>query len=469
MSPVTAEEFADWQESERSGAWNATAGDDLGRCTFEKAGFRAFRLSAEDGGWEILLSRLDAGEREPKGLLTVNAPEHDAAFDDLGGYVLSRSVSIFGGRSLAEVSKALVARLGESDEDWTRRIDYLCARAMREVQGREDGRLAIDGRPTRPSPVGYVFAGRVRQGRTVSLFGPGSSGKTTIAAGLAVSLSSNTVIVPGWWPTRAYRVGVLDWDEGSDEELVRLYAISSAYDVSVEGYRYARLSRPLADCADEVGRWVVREGLEVLVVSPVNRALRPSSGDPGGPVFELYEVLREFETTNILIDHVVGAQVDKKNAAREYGSVAKRDSARGSYSIFEQSSMPGSRVVVLRNTKPDALAPRQPPQAIRIDFSPTFPPDDGVYESIRFSEDEVVEGDDPPPAAKQETQPEKLARILREHGPMTATEICAITRFHSSNLRNIARKAREKGYHVHHDPAIDRYVLDLPDEEQAAA
>ena len=233
----------------------------------------------------------------------------------------------------------------------------------------------------------------MRHGRTVSLFGPGSAGKTTIADGLLVSADTGREIIPGWIPTGRFTVGLLDWDEGLDETRVRVHAIANAYSLELTGYHYRRMGRPLADSADEVGRWVVEKGIEVLVISPVNRALRAANGDPGAPVFELYEVLREFGTTNILIDHVVGAAIDSvATASREYGSVAKRDAARGSYSLYQQFEAPGRRVVVLRNTKPDALAPRHEPQAVRIEFDPPYPDLAGTYDRISFHEDVFAEG-----------------------------------------------------------------------------
>jgi hypothetical protein len=255
--------------------------------------------------------------------------------------------------------------------------------------------------------------------------------------------------------------GVLDWDEGREEAEVRLYAIARGHSVRfLKPLRYKRMSRPLADSADEVGRWVVSGGVELLIVSPVNRALRAANGDPGSPVFELYEVLREFGTTNILIDHVVGAAIEKE-ATREYGSVAKRDAARGSWSVYEQSASPGSRVVVLRNTKPDSLAPKLAPEAVRIEFEPHWPDLAGTYERISFHPDEVMQRDD----AREETRVEKLVRILKRYGPtMGTTELCTLSGFDAKHLKDIARRARGAGFHV--SGRDDSWTLVLPEDNQ---
>ena len=174
------------------------------------------------------------------------------------------------------------------------------------------------------------------------------------------------------------------------EEEVRLAAIATAYEADfLSAYHYKRMARSLYDVADEVGAYIVANGIEVAtVVSPVGRAQRDHGDNQAAPVDELYEILRSFGTTNILIDHVTGDDV-KGGAQREFGSVRKRDdNARGSYSLYAQSEDVGARVVVIKNTKPDAMAPKMPAQAIRIEYDP---PEgrNGVYDTIRFFPDEV--------------------------------------------------------------------------------
>lgn len=412
---------------------------------FRPAGFRAYSLTAPDGTWRIVLSRIEVNAAEPKGQVTVYAPKSPAAFRDLDGYLLARNVWLYG-RNLEALAGTIAARAGASGsrDEWLRRLDYLIARAVREAQGSTVTEVAISGAVERPAASPYVFAGRVRAGRTCSLFGPGSAGKTTISSGLIVSMDTGREIVPGWVPTRPFVVGVLDWDEGEEEERVRLYAITNAAGVELTAYHYKRMARPLAEAADEVGRWVTDNGIEVLFVTPVNRAARPASGDPSGPIHELYEVLREFGTTNFLVDHVTGSNIDNKDTAREYGSVAKRDNVRGSYSFFAQYEEPGRRVVVMRNTKPDALTPRRAPEAVRIEFDPPWPDDNGGYERISFHADVVIEG-----GRAGETRWQKLVRILEQYGPtQTKTQVSVLTGFDVKELRDIARDARDHGHEV---------------------
>jgi hypothetical protein len=431
---------------------------DFSDCTFRKAGFRTYELS--NGTWRLVLSRVDTADREPRGLLSVFAPGNPRAFGELGDLILSRSIGLYGGTNQKRVIDELGERLGGDLHQWARRIDYLAARTIRETQAGSAGVVVLTGRPERPEPMPQAIAGILPVGRTISLYGPGSAGKTTLADGLIVSLRSGVEVVPGWLPTRRFVVGLLDWDEGEEEERARLYAIGNAYPYELTPFHYRRMSRPLADAADEVGRWAAENGLEVLIVSPANRALRPANGDPGQPVFDLYEVLREFGTTNLIIDHVTGANIDNPEASREYGSVAKRDASRGSFSLYAQSEEPGSRTVVIRNAKPLAMYPRRAPQAVRIDYEPPYPDLAGLYESIRFSPAEVIERGAP----KAESQPERLVRLLREHGPANATRLAALGGFDARQVRKIVDKARSAGYAVQCDRSSGVYSLSVVEE-----
>jgi RecA/RadA recombinase len=373
-----------------TGAWKPAPGDPLAECEFIRAGFRSWGLEAPDKAWKIVLSRLDFGDSNPSALLTVYAPGNDGAFGDLGWFAFSHSIGVNGGTNYNQCIKRLSNVLGGSEADWGRRVTYLIGRAKGANAGSNNGTFSITGRPGRVTPPPFVFQGRIREGRTMSVFGPGSAGKTTFVDGLVASACSGKEVVPDWLPSRRYTSLLLDWDEGREEEEVRLGAICAAYDIDLSaGYHYKRQTRPLHDVADEIGAYIVDNKIELVVVSPVGRAARSMGDNLTAPIDELYEILRSYATTNILIDHVTGSNM-KGGADREFGSVRKRDNARGSYSLYMQSEEVGQRVVVLKNTKADALAPRFEPQAVRIEFDPPagrF----GVYDSIKFERDTVID------------------------------------------------------------------------------
>jgi hypothetical protein len=434
-------------EEAKNGTWQPAPGDPLHDCEFIRVGFRSWGLEASDRSWRLTLSRLDFGDSNPSALLTAHAPDHANAFGDLGWFVFSHTIGVNGGTNYNQCVARLNETLGGSKMDWGRRIVYLIERSRAANAGSNNGTFSIKGRPVVTAPPPYVFEGRMREGRTISIFGAGSAGKTTLVDGLIASACSGIEIVPGWIPSRQYRTLILDWDEGSEEETIRLAAICEAHEIELTGgYHYKRQTRPLHDIADEIGVYIVANAIDIVIVSPMGRASRNFGENITAPVDEVHEILRSFGTTNILIDHVTGASI-KGGAEREFGSVRKRDNVRGSYGVDVQSEEPGTRVLIMRNTKADALSPRQPDQAIRIEFDPPWPKDDGTYDRISFHTDEVtVRPDLVPGLPIGGVAMRTVLHALLQQGHSTFEQLADRSGYNSASIRACLYRYRESWF-----------------------
>ena len=192
---MTAREELDFTRTQlieemKSGEWTPEPGDPLHDCEFVKTGFRSWGLEAPDNSWRLTLSRLDFGDSNPSALLTVHAPNHANAFGDLNWFVFSHTVGINGGTNYNQCIARLNETLGGSKVDWGRRIVYLIEKARHANAGANNGTFSTSTSMVLSKMPPFVFEGRIREGRTMSIFGPGSAGKTTIVDGLMASACS---------------------------------------------------------------------------------------------------------------------------------------------------------------------------------------------------------------------------------------------------------------------------------------
>ena len=187
-------------EEQANGKWHPQPADPLFECEFIRTGFRSWGLEAPDKSWKVVLNRLDFGSSNPSALLEVYAPNNEGAFGDLGWMAFTHSIGVNGGTNFNQCVARLAETLGGAKADWARRVTYLIGRAREANAGSSNGTFSTTGVPSVGKTPPFVFSGRVREGRTMSLFGPGSAGKTTIADGLIASACSGTEIIPGLAP-----------------------------------------------------------------------------------------------------------------------------------------------------------------------------------------------------------------------------------------------------------------------------
>ncbi len=147
----------------------------------------------------------------------------------------------------------------------------------------------------------------------------------------------------------------------------------------------------------------------------------------------------------------------KGGAQREFGSVRKRDNVRGSYGVDVQSEEPGRRVLVMRNTKADALAPKQPDQAIRVEYEPPYPHHDGSYDTIAFFEDQIEQqqGYAVPGQAINGSAMRTVIHALLLTGHMSVSDIADQTGYNSPSIRTVLN--RYKGEWFGKLPSTDRW------------
>jgi hypothetical protein len=223
---------------------------------------------------------------------------------------------------------------------------------------------AILGRQPRRAAPAYQLHPLMPRDASTILYGPGGAFKSTLAAGIAVSVQSGIPLLSGWMPSQG-NVLVLDWEAGEDEWNDRIVGIAEGKGIEPPPIQYRRCSKRLVDMTEQLADQVAGEDVALLVVDSVGLAQGSSSdgGDANEATLRLFDALRAIGTTSLLIDHVRGDELgNAKASTKPYGSTYKVNLARSVFELRreEQPSFPEATQLLLRQTKVNDCAPLKP-------------------------------------------------------------------------------------------------------------
>ncbi len=141
-----------------------------------------------------------------------------------GVHVDHGTLNLTSSAARAARAKLLAEKVAGSAVPWR---ELLETASLRVLQAREQSEpfVVVGGRPVALTSATYRLAPLVPDGLPTSIFAPGGTGKTTLAAILAVSVAAGATIIPGIEP-RQGGVLVLDylWIHGSSGLVAKLKA-----------------------------------------------------------------------------------------------------------------------------------------------------------------------------------------------------------------------------------------------------
>jgi hypothetical protein len=306
------------------------------------------------------------------------------------------------------VAKALAARATLPDLDWADLLEEFCRRVM----GAEEigAPTIMVGTMPRSVQRSYRIEPVMPLGDPVILYGEGGTGKSTLAAALAVSVQTGVVVVDGFIPRRA-NVLYLDWESGPEaiNERVALVAAGVHLPEPVQ-IRYRAMARPLPEQAEDLAAFVAREDIGLVIVDSVGLASGiGDGGDAAETAWRLFSAFRVLRTTVLAVDHIAKSSADEQaRASRPYGSIYKTNLARATYELRRHEAG-GQSVLGLYCTKYNDRA-RLAPMAIGVTHEP---------ESISYQ--------------RLDELPEELTRPLR-----LSDRIAAVLAFQALTTKEIA-------------------------------
>lgn len=320
-------------------------------------GYRAAILS---DGVALSVDRLTESRGELYGELTVEqAPE---------GHLMCSRLSL----SLQQSRNGAAGYLSRRSHgvDWAGLLEAFCLEVLRrEREGVAPVKLGQ--RPPRES-VDFVLAPILPIGKATILYGEEGTGKSTLAAAIAVAVASGTSTFSHWSVPAPRPVLVLDWEADSDDWNDLVCAVAGGIGIEApDAIWHQSMAGPLTMDVHRLARLIAEHGAGLVIVDSVGLA-SPSSrdgADAAEGALRLFSALRVLGTTSLLLDHVAKA-AENGSGSRPYGSVYKAALARATYELraSEESDPEGDRHLAMFHRKANTTA-RQAPVGIRVSRS----------------------------------------------------------------------------------------------------
>jgi hypothetical protein len=350
------------------------------------------------------------------------------------GHVHQARFNLSSTTSRTTLSRALTARASAEGLDWLDLLEDFCRRVMaaeREGDPAEEvGALPMPLRET------YRLEPLLPQDQVSILFGDGGTGKSTLAAAIAVSIKSGATLVDGWTPRRA-NVLYLDWEAGvaSINRRVRGVALGAHIpERTTITYMNCRRRGPLSNFAEDVARRVDREQYGLVVVDSVGMASGTGAegSDANESAIRLFSAFGYIGTTVLAIDHVnKNDAIESGRPSRPYGSIYKSHLARATYELRRSSNPDGSSNLGIYNTKVNDAAP-MPPIGLRVSHQ-----DDGAIAYERL--DQL-----PAELTRSLSLADRISGELARSGHLTSDELADYLEAQPNSVRAILSRHKDR-------------------------
>lgn len=344
------------------------------------------------------------------------------------GHLHQANINVSGGDARKRLASTIAARANLGDAiDWIDVLEDFCRRVLAAERDGEPIEK-VGAMPVALGAETYRMDPLLPLGEATILYGEGGTGKSTMAAAVAVSVQTGVAVLEGFIPRKA-PVLYLDWEAGAISLNRRIRGVATGAHVpSVVqvDYRNCRRSGPLHTFAEALAATIDKEGYGLVVIDSVGMAagLGAEGGDANESTLRLFQAIGFLGTTVLCIDHVAKADADdERKRARPYGSIYKTNLARATWELRLTGNERGS-YIGLYNTKANDAA-LAAPISLQV-----FHEEDGAIRYERLAQLPVE-------LTRHLSQRDQIVAALRQVGHMTTEEISAETGLADNKVRAV--------------------------------
>ena len=323
----------------------------------------AYQLEWEEQGIRICVDRLIDSRGHTSGEIRV---QHKPAGGSKYLHMHLARLNLTSTRERSQLATSLSQHSnGAIKMDWKTALEWTCVAVLSKHREGEPVRKV--GNQPRQEPNRYRLSPILLEGQPNMIYGPGGTGKTTLAVLLALQVQAGQGFL-GMRPIEG-PVLWLDYETSAEEinGIVKRLKDGMALEPDIEiAYRYC--SQPVADDIVAIQRMVNETQAQLVVIDSVGTACggEPEAADV---VLKYFLALRSLRVTTLSLDHVAKENRENRGNRGPFGSVYKWNACRNIWEALKSSSDNGHLVVGLHHRKINA-GPLLKPLGFKFTFEP---------------------------------------------------------------------------------------------------
>jgi hypothetical protein len=250
-------------------------------------------------------------------------------------------LNLLAGRSVAQLADAVAASerdIALEQADFRQIMKQFAVQVVSQFRTPEPATL-LSGETPRRGAVDWLVEPFVQRDAVTVMYGPGGSGKSTIAAAVAITASCGTPIL-GSLHGSPVPVLVLDWEDEVSSAAYQHHALMKAAGLTAAPFvLYKRMRASLPNAIADIRQEVAENGVKLLVIDSMMLA-RGGSPVEAETTLELFAALSTVPgVSTLIIDHVAKSSIEAEGGSPlPYGSIATLNSARLGLSVRREDT-----------------------------------------------------------------------------------------------------------------------------------
>lgn len=345
--------------------------------------------------------------------------------------LIYNNINLLSPQSCSQNAKRLEKHI---DIDWDTVLTFVTKMTLESLR-KGDPPVRIGTKPE-IMKIEYQLKPILQKGKPTTIFAPGSSAKSYLAAYIGVLVQCNVYGLDGTWEPVAGNVLYLDWEACKEDVERRVWVIKQGLikqDIQVsldETFIYQFCKQPLVNDIYSIQKLVSENQIDLIIIDS-HMAAQGYGPDQSQVASQFYNALRSLGCTSLTIDHVSKDEwKGNSETVGPIGSVVKYNRSRAQFELIKQQNAGDDFIELALKHKKNNEGRLLKDIGISIDFHNN---ENDELEYVTFSECDIKSN--PELSRKTLSTKIQLVNVFETAGPKNIEELSGILKRPEATIR----------------------------------